>query len=814
MYKVETKKIKIFEDKNDVYQNITYNEIDVKMLKKSKTLFVNNIKNMIYFDIQTEDNKIIRKYTTQKKENFFYKFSSEDIERKNILQKNPQEILDQIYKIIFSMNIDNSFKLILKNFFNIDNVLNKTPILIFNEKENKKQWYIPKSIEENGIFLDYEKDIPFFSGNGDFIDDFFTTTDKALIIINQEGLESQINNFNSCFDDEGSSWYLKYIYKNNDLPKDFVFYTSKHDLSKGSTLHYFSYENNKVSLPCFDVSILKIDETIELLEKINSNKTLDDVKNSLNKFINDFEENKINNETTYNQILYNYQFIFSKYNYLNNGEENNIKYIANHQIDTKHIGNYLSIKSYNIKGIEYLKYKNIFEENNINYVEINEREGITVLPKDNNKWDKNINNNFIKMINNKEDFVEDNVLIINNPKYVNENKIIKFENKIKKSKNNKFYLNEFNESHSKNDGLYLFHNDDDTLYLINLENKKIIDLEKQKSFKSFNKSLVNFLNLDVKNSVENDGLIMLSLENEILIITKYDDLDNYGEVKIDYKKIKIDEINEEFKMKFYLPVLKKSYTEFLYNTNRGMIKNHYVNNKKEIDFNICGTDDENKYNKISIEYTFKSELIYIFGKVSPNVPIKWEFFNESLSEIKITNESIDKDEFIKFMDNIYTNTSKTCQQFSLNFEKDNLIFETKNEMLEDYILLKNKNKNISLFLPKKENYKFIIKKFVHNKVNPLIKSPLIKNIILPTDDTLITYDKNYNFIMLNNFDYNNTKNEKNTILNDKNSLNFYNNKKDLMLITLDKNSNIKSTKNLNEEIKINKNLNVYGLSFN
>lgn len=839
-------KIEVIKLENKKYKNVVYNDFqisekDLEIFKNYKLLNI-DLNRLIYIDFETTDGKQIRKFTNTKSLGIYDTLSSEEIEIKNILEKNPKEILSQIHKVISSMEVDESFKNILKNFYNETNVEEKTPFLIYNEKEKKKQWYLPKAEGEKGIFLDYESEVPYFSSEGQYIQNFYYSDAKEMIVISKEGMKSQVHYLTE--NENNGLIYEKIVYTNNNLPKGFVFYPTKHDLISLSNLHYFVYQNNKISLPCFDLGVLKEEETIDLLKKVKSNKEIEEVKLAINERINDYENKWDNNTRSF--TLKNYQFIYEKYDYLENinGKKNEKKYIANLQTkDIRHI------------NLERLMFESIEIKNNINYLKINSRLGLTVLPKDNGKFDNDEKNNFIRMISNNDLFVEGKMLVITPGLFAEKNYIIDFTDKVKNLKiTHKRRINDFNFRNTKENKIFLFSNYDDELFLINLFDSQPESLGKQKKIKNYSKDFINFLNIENRISNSNSRLMMLSLDKEIISLYKTTNQDDTME-KIEKHHTYLEE-DGSIKIKTKLPFLKKGRKlnknvnpkdlnkiekeKLGYETNINIEielndkknngsynKEYYINENGELDFNIPSVSG---LKKIDLEYHFNSlenlDKLESFTLSEEKNLLKEYTYQElklALKNVKIDKFTIDKENYVKFMDKTYFNRIKSLQFFNLEIKDKSLIMEN---LSGNTMLLNNLKNNVNVVLNKEEESKkdiltsnvqtakidLIKEKFQTNKVYSIIKNKFVEKDFLVTDNALmILSDEDFNLI--NDFNYKKTINKKNTLLTDENSLNFYNEKNELMYMNFDKNLKFKNITNIQNNIDLKNKINSYGLSF-
>lgn len=746
--------------------------------------------------------------------------TNDEIKSTNIIKDlNVKEIIKNFYKIIDSMNIDNSFKNILKNFFNIDNVLEKIPYLYYDDKTNEKYWYMPDSLN-GSIFLDYDKEIPFFVSNGNFLNDFFDSREKEYIVIKKEGMESYVTKQNK-----------KYIYKNYELPTSFVYYPNKHNLGNNSSLFYFT-KNPKLSFPCFNFRILNEEKTIQLLKRTKSEKNIEDIKNNLNIFINDYTKDK-----KIPEIIENNPFITNYYDYNEEiAEIKNKNYLTNLFISN----NELIVDEIECGDIEYfnenissinIKYNFISSKKFNNDYEIISNSKFNtdyeilkfykvLLPEDKIKPTTNINN--LRKLIKQENYTLDKYLIINKKENVYNPKIIEFNENIEINNKSESKLKRINRD-SLNQNNFLFHNKNNNLYVINtLTNEfKFLDNVNVKEINVVNEEFKNVINLEVANVKKFCDILMIKTKNKIFSIVKQDVESFLDNKKIDFKIIENEKNQDNYKINTRVLVSKETGLNFSPNM---MYKKYYINDEGIINYNLLN-DEKEKYVFVDFEYTFKEgfyegfnsyfkkskeipeELFFLKTEYQNKVFKNVDFFKEYLIELKINGFTLDKEDAIMFFDVLeIKSVNKNTKSFFYKNNKNNIIIEVKNineDNNKNFYLMKNKKTDIGVSCFNDKELKsddLFYKEFIDSKIIDKRYNKYLNKYILYSKE-------NIHFVKLlkkenHNFDYDKTLKNKDSILNNEKSLIFYNGNK--VSLNLNKNKEIVSFKDATEEDKINK----------
>ena len=775
---------------------IKINKEDLPIFEKIKDVnFYSNYDGaeVIEVDYIDDNGNLMRKFATSGG-SLFYKYinylTKDEIKVSSIKEKNPKEILEKFYNIIDSMEVHTTFKNILKNFFNIDNIIEKTPYLYHNEKDNKDYWYMPDCLNDS-IFLEYEKEIPFFVSSGVFLTDYFNISDKSYVIIKKEGMESIVNKLNKRF-----------VYKNYNLPKDFVYYPNRHKLNKESTLFYFN-KNEEVSMPCFNFKILDEEQTTQILNITKSDKTLEDIKYNLNYYLNVFKEEKIKTE-----IIENNPFVGKYYNY---NKDYNLKdkyYLSNLFLnDSEIIVDEIQCRDIEVfKNNKYtieLKYNYGYDKKyNTNVFNFNK----ALIPDDKitkvNKY-----RNFI----NQENYTVDNYFIINKKENVFNTKIIEFDEKIEINKQSEKKINNINNN-SINQNRYIFHTSKNDLYVINLLGKdfKHLDNVKTNEFNKINeefKSIIHFEDVNNKNYTD---IFILKTNKKLIYIPKQEE--NSGIDLFEEKKDK----DGNYKIKSNISVSKEFNTIFstLFLNKKNIIKDG------EID-GILKNGYEEKYKKIKIEYTFKEKFYETFlGDVYKT---KWfegtldflklykktisrnsDFFKDYLKEFKINGISLDKDEVAEFFYMLEVKNLSGNKNIIFKENKNNLLLEIKN-ITDDYnyYLIKNTKTdiNLSCFGDKEFETSDLYKDFVSSKIIDKRYNDNIKKHIYSSKENIYFLNE-LKFKSINtNFNYDKTLTMKDSIFNNENSTIFYSEKR--VALNINKQKEIISFKNTSDEEKLN-----------
>lgn len=758
---------------------------------------------ILELDYINEKGVAMRKFA-KSKGSLYYKYidylTEDEIEVKNIKEKNKEEILKNFYTIIDTMNIDTSFKNILKNFFDIDNIIEKTPYLYYNEKEKKNYWYLP-DYYNGSVFLEYEKEIPFFVNGGDFLNDFFNTVEKEYIILSKEGMKSVVTKTNK-----------EYTYINNELPTNFVYYPNKHSLDKKSTLFYFT-KNEKLSMPCFNFRVLNEEKTQQILEKTKSEKTLENIKNNLNIYINDYKENNIEN----NSKIENNPFISEFYDY--NGQETKQKYFLSNLFIN---GQEIIIDEIECKEIEL--YKNNIYSINLKYQyspNTNFNKELNFFNKALIPDDKITKINKYRNLINQDNYSVDNYLIINKKDNVYNTKIVVFEEKVEINTKSENKLKKINNN-SINQNNFIFHNTKNDLFVINLlTNKfKFLDNVNSKDFNELNDEFKSLINLEDINKKNFTDILMLKTNKKLFTIIKQDieyflnKSDDYNfEIKEDNK-----DIDGNYKITTKLLISKEKNT--IFSTNF-LYKKYKVENNV-LDFELNEEEKNKLYYKIEIEYILKDGFYEVFLKdlnktkeldksldflniLKKNISKNTDFLKEHLIDFKINGVSLDKEEVLDFFNILEVKyINKNTKNFIYKENKNNIFLEIQN-ISEDnnFYLMKNKKTRISMTCfgdNNFENNNDFYKEFINSKIIGKRYNKYIDKTILNSKEKIYFFSKNKSFC--SNFNNEKTLNMKDTIFNNEKSIVFYSDKK--ISVNLNKDKDIISFKNATEEEKINK----------
>lgn len=801
---------------------------------------------------KTEDNKVLIKFgvftvyssritndNKHHKRSLSY-ITNEVLIENNIISKDKytnEEILQNFIKIINNMDINSSLKETYIGYFrNIEDLKKVLPILYYNEKENKKQWYIPNSIQEKDYFFDYETQIPVLHYNSNIMRSdilFFT-------ILNKNNLECYCKNRskNLTLKLETDEFDKNEFYFNSNLKKD------NSSILKGNQLfnNYDFFDNDSKQNYSFylpTVQTLEEKETLDFLKKCNSNHTINDIKQEIKKYeyINKDFNCKENIEFNIPFISKKYK-IFNENHYNNDVLDNTFSEISNfYFLKSKefYLSNYkISSKSFEYSNIELLK-----DYNSSFFIE-------------KGKKDKELH------------YIKTKQIDVYLPKYkVEDNKIIatkkdKFGSIVFETDCKEFKLKETTIPNSdkksykafatgKDKDLFLLHNTNNDIYLLDLNVKDFIVLENSKVFNKLSEELIDLLNFGKKINDTNNFDVFVT-DNGL----------KYFQKRLPFKKMIIKE-QEFVPFEFFqtkLNIHNDSYTyktklpldyqgdKLLYKKNSDLGKSLLYNIKKDdiklieekklnIDYKIIEIDYEFDKNFFNLNESLKSYLEEVKQKTI-NINYKEIYFSNNMEKSIKDYRNFENYLISMTINGVKYNKKESLDllnRFSLLKEKEFVIVDDENSSIiniteksklidensinNKYLLIHNKKdkKNLSIYDEKNKYTTAFIKKFKNGELTYKTNFNFKLNkyvIFLKNKMYLFT---NFKEIIEFNTSFETNQKNNNSIINDGNSLNFYNEKNELMEFEISSNKEIKKIKNIDGLKTINNKLKDISNSF-
>lgn len=787
---------------------------------------------------------------------------------KNIINKNNysnEEILRHFIKVINNMDINNSLKETYIGYFkNIEDIKKLMPILYFNEKENKKQWYVPNAIQDKDYFFDYETQIPVLYNNSNIMNSeilFFT-------ILNKNNLEcyckNRGENKNITLKLETDEFDKNEFYFNSNLKKD------NSTILKGNQLFnsYDFFDNDTKQNYTFylpTVQTLEEKETMDFLKKCNSNYTINDIKQEIKKYeyINKEFNCKENTEFNIPFISKKYK-IFNDNHYNNDVLDNSFSEISNFSfLKSKefYLSNYkISSKSLEYSNIELLKsYGDSFfiekgkKETDLNYIKTKKMD--IFLPKYKDFYINEETNNFSKIF---EIFSSDKIILI-----LEDNKIIatkkdKFGSIVFETDCKEFKLKETTIPNSdkksykafatgKDKDLFLLHNTNNDIYLLDLNIKDFIVLENSKTFNKLSEELIDLLNFEKRINDSNNFDVFVT-DNGLKYFQKRLPfkkmiIKDQEYVPFEFFETKLNIENESYKYKIKIP-LDYQGEKLLYRKNSELGQSLVYNIKKD-DIKLIEEKKLNiNYKIIEIEYEFDKNFINLNESLKSYLEdVKQKTINKNYKEFYFSN-NMEKSikhyrDFENYLISLTINGIKYNKKESLDFlnrfsllkekefvivddeitstinitEKSKLIDE--NSINNKYFLIHNKKdkKNLSIYDEKNKYTTAFIKKFKNGemtyKTNYNFK---LNKYVIFQKDKMYLFSPFKEIIEFNSCFETNQKNN-NSIINNGNTLNFYNEKKELMEFELSQNKEIRKIKNIDGLKTINNKLKDISNSF-
>ncbi len=681
------------------------------------------------------------------------------------------------------MDCADSFKSIINKLLTKEKIKENTPILYFNEETNKKEWVVPNFYSDEDFVFDYEKDIPLF---------FNTDCLRSLINKCYSILNFQKEGYISYGYSDKSDFGLKYT--NFSLSKDDFYYSnhnlySKNLLTKDCLLNKYINLNNGIEYKMLMPVITKLEEeeTIKLLKKIESNFTLDDIKNKIKKYENEPLISDINiqsmevkntsvnhlfvskslkiknkNESELNSlnlftdengnIKETYETVYSEYNDLN---------LLNVKTDGLLLKRNLLFKKATFKEKISENIKTIKSQSGKEYLTLT-KEGIqTILPKKIDVFEYHygfINPNIENTINilNKGNgvLVEDEMVVFSQESFSEYGKK-NFILDLKKS----FVLNNNNqiqETGIKNE-IVLLHNDDGELFVLDSAFETIKSLEHTKKLQKLPKQIVEFLSL---NKVR-DNLDIFLTDNKTYMFHNVEFIRNFPKYTrtqandfIENKKTEDGDYNFDYKM--------------LVGENRSGDYVYSIKNIEKTKFTNVIRNGEMKFNLIEVhpnlevlnlKYVLKSSIL----ENLKNKNIKdFSFVKYYVKEICMNGIKLEGDFVEKFYD-LFFNIKHN--KFVLNLNSDKKIYTLEMSQNNDggkYVYVKNDNLDLALMKNIKSdvNNTLLVKAVKNDKIKHKINKQH-SQMYLTNNEIFVEGEKEVKVI---NYDYKLTTKTKDSLL--------------------------------------------------
>lgn len=811
------------EIENEIYMKLKYlNKNQEECFKLSKVLV----------------NKITRENNKSISNAYFSSVSNAEIKSKNIIDKNKIDFKKHFEKIIDNIECDVSLKTILKERM-VNYKPENLPFLYFNEKENKQIWWIPNFMNDEDIFLDFEKEIPIFQDK--FEKEIFNGNNKnKFLVVSSE----EISSFNIMFE----STLRLHI----DIPKNFVFpknLTNQNILENSSIGIKFNENNGNMDsylnfvIPEF--FSLNEEQTTKFLKLNNSEMTLNGIKGILLQYRCSSKDNAIKDvsklfiDGSVKNISFNATFVSNEVSLIDeilkqNNEENTFtldhfiqdakkdkssNYISNLNISYDKKDKFLLPLTYNYYKLADNEINNKILENKNNdvlFLNLNEN-GKILIP----KYKGVLYNNDAFVDNTKLCFADYNVdTLFSEGKYLVTKgrsfkrdeyypnmfsdifSIYELPQEIKFKNNNndlKYNLKKYYKNLGRHNELLLIHNYNNDIILINKNTKesKIIDNSEEIIFA--NKNMLH--NLNLKSNLEFCDIYFT--ENKTLYFLSKEKLENNtnNELIKEYEYIEKEKINDNYSLEIKIPVTKTDkdikytnkikYIHLNYTLN---LKNNELNYDKKININ------NNEYDFLTVNYLIKEDFLQNTSDIY-----------DYIKEIKLHNLTLKNEEAVNFY-------------LEVNF-KEYPSFDIKSKVYDNTTTLNvsNRMEKINFVIAKNINYDFNFSNYINNntKMDNLLKMyknnkllGMIDNenkktkIYYSNDKIFLTSMKNQTIDVIDNFNYNFTLKNKDSLINKKCDDIIYNNEKndEISLIFDNKNYftglfNLTKEKNLKNSFK-------------
>ncbi len=770
--------------------------------------------------------------------------SKKDIKIKNVITKSNEELLEHFNNIIDDIDRNESFKGVLKDLlsFKLKNIDNILPILYYDDELKKNVWYIPNfKGQKEDIILDYDNEIPIFGTN--FKDKIYNKDyNTNYFIINRKGLEIFSTNYPNYKGEvikikikdiviDKEKFYFSSLKENNNyngftnnilLNKE-MYIKSNNEL----TSNYLDLKNDdrlafNISYP--NISLLDELATENLLKKVGSKKTLDEVKNNI----------KI-----YSRSLSSTNPLLSKYNRMlehNLFVSNDIN-PENFQFSKKNMLCDLCIKDKVVNLLKMqmepdflLNSKELVNNKKDKYYIVKNKNGIEyLLPKD-NEYNKNLG-------------VTDNFnLMFSNHNYT-ESTFVKIHT-INEGEKGVYDLGVSSELKydmiNSDKHLILVYTKENNLFFINTRKGSFNLIENTKELDLLDYKTLNLLNLNNKNL----NLDVLKTDSGLIYIPKDE---NFTNIKIDYLNkedyIKVDKNkNGNYILKAVIP-LKNNARSLKYDISEDLKTNFKIENG-ELRIKFKEEEKETK-SEMFLEYEFKENFLklltdniknkdkknlnawslfkkeqlqdiekYYEEAVKTNNPRSLpdiSFFDESLVGMKVNNINIDKKYSLMFLNKLQMKENELETTFNIKLDENNLIIDItdRKSKFSKYLLINNfKNDfNISFYRNNDVNSNLLFNLIKSNKIIKKIDNKEMNKEVLFSKDKMFILDKFDTSIVLD-IDYEKTIKMENSILNNEKYLSF-SNKKGVFNIVLDNNKKIKTLENSFQKKKLLDTINSY-----
>lgn len=816
--------------------NFSFRKYDEDVINKS-TLEIKTIGSLYYREITyLDDNKdVIRRFASFDKEReqnlnnrMLYKgsmnfLSNTELKLKNLinLKNNENELRNHFYNMIDTFEVTNEIKNIFKLYFVDSDFINNLPFLYFNEEKNKKEWIIPNYDSNEDLVYDYETEIPYTvkmfktlltpTKNNSKHFSYFILNKKGIINYQKQSDNNILIETTYDFDDK-----FYFINTKNQTNKSLFFDDNVIGLNKNNTTEeskkFFEEEEiNNISYNLFSpqISSLNVEQTLEVLKKSSSNKTIDEIKTALTNYSKpillsdeslDCYENKFNvfyyvdDEVSYKDLKRNLNRITIN--------DKNIKFYK------------LPIKENTLINTEVIKdYKNeeyyIIKNDNTEFFLCKDNGIVEAKPKEKNT-------NIYKMFNNKE-YIESSLFCLNG-KYQNSSLIIDLKEELE------WKIDDEQSYSSDGIGKSFIHNKNNKLFFINNYDKTFELISITKTFDEFDEKLIDILNFGNKRQ----SILLFKTDNEIIQLPLLNDKKKYITTPKDKEG--------NFHIKTKIPLLNNARNlKFVHNE---IAKFYDINEQNELIMEVGAKDKEDgEYEFLDVDYVFKNDfykpLVEQFERLKKasyqmnnntleketNLYLNGEIeslgmyrdYENFLLNLKLNGVEYSKESSLSFLNNIAL--FKKLDEITFNLKKDenNTIFEFINKKDGNnlkYYLIKNNEKDIELsYYFKNDNGSTEILNLI--KKNKILSSKynkkINKKLYFSKDRTFIV--NKFNGVDNIEIDYKKTLENKQSIINNENSLNY--NTNFLMEIVIDKNLNFKNIKNIEQEKNILENLHKY-----
>lgn len=836
--------------------NFDYAKSDEEIILKSKIeICKQSFQYYREFTFLDDNKDVIKRYAIFNKEREEIKgktllkgrlsfLSKKDIKIKNVITKSNEELLEHFNNIIDDIDRNESFKGVLKDLlsFKLKNIDNILPILYYDDELKKNVWYIPNfKGQKEDIILDYDNEIPIFGTN--FKDKIYNKDyNTNYFIINRKGLEIFSTNYPNYKGEvikikikdiviDKEKFYFSSLKENNnynDLANNILLNKEMYIKSNNElTSNYLDLKNDdrlafNISYP--NISLLDELATENLLKKVGSTKTLDEVKNNI----------KI-----YSRSLSSTNPLLSKYNRMlehNLFVSNDIN-PENFQFSKKNMLCDLCIKDKVVNLLKMqmepdflLNSKELINNKKDKYYIVKNKNGVEYfLPKD-NEYNKNlgVNDNFNLMFSN-HNYTESTFVKIHT---INEGEKGIYDLGV--SSELKY------DMISSDKYLILVYTKENNLFFINTRKGSFNLIENTKKLDLLDYKTLNLLNLNNKNL----NLDILKTDSGLIYIPKNE---NFSNNKIDYLNkedyIKVDKNkNGNYIFKTVIP-LKNNARSLKYDISEDLKTNFKIENG-ELRIKFKEEEKETK-SEMFLEYEFKENFLklltdniknkdkknlnswslfkkeqlkdiekYYEEAVKTNNPRSLpdiSFFDESLVGMKINNINIDKKYSLMFLNKLQMKENELETTFNIKLDENNLIIDITDRKSEfsKYLLINNfKNDfNISFYRNNNVNSNLLFNLIKSNKILKKIDNKEMNKEVLFSKDKMFVLDKFDTSIVLD-IDYEKTIKMENSILNNEKYLSF-SNKKGVFNIVLDNNKKIKTLENSSQKKKLLDTINSY-----